>query len=374
MITTECAFLKHRHASEFGTPDDEGVCEQSSLFQIADECSGGLIHDATVDIVLFAECLMSIPVEFSGTGVGSVEQLDEPHTLFDEFASEDAVAGVTGADRIGRVIGSVHAESVGRFGAEVCDVWYGGLHAGGQFVAGDTSGQFRVEGVLLQVLFIEQSQESAGCAVSRGRCGAWWLEIANGLAGTEGGSLEDGGQETGAPVIDAGLGDTPGVRDRDERGQVLVFCTEGPGHPGSDAGESVLHEAGGEKVFGGAVGIGFAGERVHEGEIIDQFSEAWQHIGDHFSALSAGAKAILWSGEISGGPLESDCWSAGHWLAVESDQFRFVVPCFELAAGSGAEHHQHIAGFGWHAGAAGGMRCSRWYIGHPGLIIGEEIL
>ena len=46
----------------------------------------------------------------------------------------------------------------------------------------------------------------------------------------------------------------------------------------------------GSAIFAAAypeLGIGFAGERVHEGEIIDQFSEAWQHIGDHFSALSA---------------------------------------------------------------------------------------
>ena len=47
-------FLEHRHAAEFGAPEDQSVLQQTALLEVSDQGCCGLIHDRTVDIVLLA--------------------------------------------------------------------------------------------------------------------------------------------------------------------------------------------------------------------------------------------------------------------------------------------------------------------------------
>src|SRR6185436_2483059 len=53
VITTLRAFLKHRHATEFSTPDDEGVLKQTALLEVAHEGGGWLVQDGGMFVVLF---------------------------------------------------------------------------------------------------------------------------------------------------------------------------------------------------------------------------------------------------------------------------------------------------------------------------------
>ena len=87
------SLLKHGHAAEFSTPDHQGVLEEPALLEISDECGHGLVHDRAVHVVLFSEGVVAVPVEFSATGVGTIEELHEAHPVFDETPGEDAVAG-----------------------------------------------------------------------------------------------------------------------------------------------------------------------------------------------------------------------------------------------------------------------------------------
>jgi hypothetical protein len=62
VVATERAFLKKRHAAELGAPDDERLLQQASRAEIADERGGGLVEDGRVDIVLFLERIVAVPV------------------------------------------------------------------------------------------------------------------------------------------------------------------------------------------------------------------------------------------------------------------------------------------------------------------------
>ena len=46
---TAFAHFAHGRATEFASPDHDGVLKQSALFQIEDKCGGGLI-DLTSDL------------------------------------------------------------------------------------------------------------------------------------------------------------------------------------------------------------------------------------------------------------------------------------------------------------------------------------
>ena len=43
-----------------------------------------MIHDRAVDVVLFAELLVAVPVQLAGGGVGAVEELHEAHAFLDQ--------------------------------------------------------------------------------------------------------------------------------------------------------------------------------------------------------------------------------------------------------------------------------------------------
>ena len=90
VIAAAGAFLESGHAAEFGAPDDEGVLEQASLFQVDEEGGGWLVHDLAVFGILFVKDFMAVPVAHSLAAglVGAIEQLDEAHAFFDQSPGE----------------------------------------------------------------------------------------------------------------------------------------------------------------------------------------------------------------------------------------------------------------------------------------------
>ncbi len=75
VISTTGAFLEGWHPPEFGTPDDECLIQQAPLFQIFQQSGGRLIEDGPVNVVLFFEELVTVPIACSFTTrlVGAVE-------------------------------------------------------------------------------------------------------------------------------------------------------------------------------------------------------------------------------------------------------------------------------------------------------------
>ena len=110
-------------------------------------------------IVLVSQGIVTVPVEFSTAGVGSIEELYEAHSIFDEATGEDAVAGETSLQIIPGIICAIHLQDMSGFGREVADTRDTELHAGSQFVACDSSRERAFPRMVAQVLLIQILQK-----------------------------------------------------------------------------------------------------------------------------------------------------------------------------------------------------------------------
>ena len=115
VVATAGPFLEGRHATEFGTPDDQRVFEQAALFQVFDESCGRLIEDRTVDAVLILDLFVSVPVAdpFPARLVGTVEELNEADAFLDQAAGEETVFRVSRFELVFAVINTVHMQRAG---------------------------------------------------------------------------------------------------------------------------------------------------------------------------------------------------------------------------------------------------------------------
>ncbi len=379
MVTSAGAFLEGGHASELGAPDYQRMFEEAALFEVTEEGGGGLVHDGAVFAVLFLQHFVSVPVAdaFASGLVGAIEELDEADAVLDEATGEDTVSGVGGLEVFeggAGFIGTVHLEDVLGFGSEVADLGDGELHPGGEFVAGDACGEFRISGVVLEVVLVEVVEEVTGGVVAGGGDGCGAVEVADGLGGAELGALEGGWEEPGSPVVDAGLRRAAGVGDGDVGGERFVVAAEGIGGPGADTGEAIESEPGVHEIFTGAVGVGISGERVDEAHVIDEVAEVGDEVGDHFPALAAGSEFPGAFGEHALFALEGDeVIGTGHGLAVVADEVGFIVEGIELAAGTGAEDHEDLFGGGGEVGWSGGVGIGGVDIGADGIFAGGTL-
>ena len=149
------------------------------------------------------------------------------------------------------------------------------------------------------MLLIEILQKAPSGGISAGCDCARRGEIADRVPGTERGALEFCWEEARTPVVDAGLGNATRIGNGNKGRQVLVRCSEGVSHPGSDTRKAVKGKAGRKEVLCGAVRIGVAGKGVHEGHLVDQFPKVRKHVGDHLAALPSRPELILRAGQIS---------------------------------------------------------------------------
>ena len=78
--------LDERGASEFTHPDDEGVVEETAVFEIGDQGGRCLIGGAALVVELGGEGAVLIPA--------GVHELDKAGAAFDEATGEEAVSGV----------------------------------------------------------------------------------------------------------------------------------------------------------------------------------------------------------------------------------------------------------------------------------------
>ena len=150
MISTRIGFasvsiFSQGCASEFGPPDDQRAFEKSPLFQVLQQCCDRLVDNPGVVTQILIEVAVLVP--------GLIDNIDEPNAAFDHTASEQAVAserqmGVSDVASSSRLRMLCAGDSVGlvscrSFPVKVDQLWRGGLHAKGKFVAGDAAGNLR---------------------------------------------------------------------------------------------------------------------------------------------------------------------------------------------------------------------------------------
>src|SRR4029077_10975105 len=72
-------------AAKFTAPDDQGVVEQTTLFEVEDEALAGLVHVAALERQVAGQSAMVVPL--------AMEQLDDPHAPLDEAAGQQSAGG-----------------------------------------------------------------------------------------------------------------------------------------------------------------------------------------------------------------------------------------------------------------------------------------
>ena len=132
-------------AAEFASPDDDGVFEESALFQVLDQSSRGLVGIEALFFQLGGQVAVLVPA--------GMHQLYESGAAFDEATGEKAVAGIGSAAVDVR---SVHVEDGLGFTGDVGEFWDAGLHAIGHLVLGDAGIDFGIT-EFIEVLAVDFS-------------------------------------------------------------------------------------------------------------------------------------------------------------------------------------------------------------------------
>ena len=339
-------------AAEFASPNDEGVFQETALFEVHDE--GGAGAFAVVDLAFdeFGEVVVLVPA--------AVEDLDDACAALDEAAGED---GALGEAALAVDVVAIHVEGGFGFFGEVSEFGHAGLHAEGHFVLGDAGLDFGVAdaGVVEVVEFAEGVEH--GAAVGGVNAGGIF-DVEDGVAlAAEGDAGEFGGEKAAAPHAgEEGLslaGGGKGGGEDDEGWEVVGGGAEAVGEPGADGGFARDLGAGHDVGAGGVMIDGGGVDGFDDGEFVDDFGG----VGEEFADPAAGF-AVLGEFEHGGGDREAGL-AAGHGgdaLAV-ADAFRevfvevglelgFVVPEVELGRGAVHVEVDEALGFGGEVGEA----------------------
>lgn len=133
VVSTIIATLDHRRASEFASPDHEGVFEQSESFEILDQ--GRTWPVGRCGIVLYAVGQIAVLVP------DLMEQLHEANAPLKQSSSEQAVPCKA---CFLRILDPIEVESFFALGGKVHQLGCTGLQFRRQFIALDTGCDFRV--------------------------------------------------------------------------------------------------------------------------------------------------------------------------------------------------------------------------------------
>ncbi len=327
-------------AAHFAGPEDEGFVEEAAGFQVGDEGGDGLVGDAGVFLVAFAEFAVLVPGGVVAVGERAGD-LDEANAGLDEAAGAKALEGVEFVEVV-RAIDAVEAEGGGGFAGHIAKRGDEGLHAGGGLVIAD--GGFdggvgiRAGGVVLVAEEIEFG------ALNREGIGGG--DVVHGPAlGANGGGLMGGREEGAGEILGTAVGD-PIVVEEDVAGEVFVFGAEAVGDPRADAGRGADAAAGVEEEILGSVEWSLTDHRADDTEVVGDAGDVGKQVADPesrlaalpevprvFEPFAAGADAL---GEFVVPPLRG--------LAVAPGQFRFGVK--RVHVGNAAVHEEEDDVFG----------------------------
>src|SRR5437870_102609 len=89
---------------------------------------------------------------------------------------------------------------------------------------------------------------------------------------------------------------------------------------------------------------------MDEAEIVGEFRQMRQHIGNRLAALTPRAKWPMRLCEVAVFALKGDqLVLTRQGLAVALEQLRLIIPCLEVGAGAGAEDDKNVPGL-WREG------------------------
>ena len=139
-------------AAEFAAPEDEGVLQEAAAFEVFEEGGDGAVDFDGVFGVAFVEVAVLVPLDFAV----AVGDLDEADAALGEAAGHEALAAEVGGDG---VVEAVEFFGGGGFGVDVLGFGHGGLHAEGEFEAGDAAFEGEVGAGEGEVVVVQLGEE-----------------------------------------------------------------------------------------------------------------------------------------------------------------------------------------------------------------------
>src|SRR5262245_5279536 len=215
--------LVHGGAAKLTSPDHQGLFEQPTLLEIADEGGRRLIRLATQprepggDVVIAATVVVPAPVV----------ELDETDAPFHEPPGEEAVVGEGGLARA-RPVHRVDRPWLAR---DVDELRHARLHPVRLLVRGDATLDLRVADVQ-EVALVEALHHVEGAAADRRHDARWVRDGRDRLAlRAELDALVSGREKPAPPTRIPGARVRPAGEEDDEPGQVRVLTAKPVGQP-----------------------------------------------------------------------------------------------------------------------------------------------
>ena len=358
------AVLAHRGAAEFAAPDDQRFIEQPALLEVVEQ--GG---DRLVDLIaLVDEALPKVGLRIGAVGVPApVEELDEAHAALGEAAGEQAVVGegfLTGG-------GAVFLVHRCRLLFQIEGIRRVDLHAEGHFILRDAGDGLRVADLGGDAL-VEVVQRVERPAAQRLRDAVGIREIKHRLALRAAlHALIDAGQVAGAPDRFAGIGVLAAGGQHDEAGQVRILRAEAVGRPRTGRRRPGDRAAGVHEELRGAVVELVGPHRFDEADLVDDFLEMGQPVGDPLAALAGLVEGELRAEHLRHALDEGELLAFEVFLrallAVELGEFRLVVEELELARRAGHVQVDHALCLRSEVGEIGHQRI-RWILLQDGAV------
>ena len=327
--------LHHRGASEFASPDHQGVVEQAALLQVEHQRGAGLIGGRRVAAHVAHHIGMGVPA--------LVVQVHEPDPTLDHPSGQQA------GPREGRLVGiaPVHLEGLRRFGAQVHEFRGRGLEPEGHFVRGDAGGDLRVAHHA-EALAVQVGHQVERVALQAGIDARGVVHVEDGralIAQADAGV--DRRQEPARPERGPAAEAASGAHDH-EGGEVLGFGPETVEHPGTEAGASGLREAGIEEDLGRGVVELVGAHRAHQADVVHDFGQMRQHFGDLGARLAVAGELEAGAHHGRIGPDEGIALTPDdrrrQGATLEFGQLGLGVEELQLARGAAHEEVDHPFG------------------------------
>ena len=337
--------LDHGRATEFATPEHQGLVQQPSLLEILYQSRRGSIGIPAVLLNALGEVGVLVP--------GFMEELHEADPSLHQAPGQQAVVGEGGLPRLRPV---EVQDGLGLLG-NIHELGHAGLHAKGHLERADPSGDFGIAD-RFQPHPVQVPNRVERCLLQAGIDAFGVGKIEHGLAGAaEGHALVHGGQKAAPPAGIAAAGSL-GTRAEDHEGrQVPGLAAQTVSSPGSQAGPAKLLGSGVHQDLAGGVVEGVGGHGFHNGNVIGDTAKVGQHLGYFGIALALAAVLELGTQQLGMGVDE------GRPVAleqlgrrqgpVEPGQLGLVVQQFQVAGRPRHEEKDDVLGLGRVVGRLG---------------------
>lgn len=90
IVITSLATLRAGHATKLGRPEDEGVVQHPSLFEVFDQSGGSTSHTEREGSVVSLNVFMTVPIPAGKTIVIAAPDLDKANSALEESARHEA--------------------------------------------------------------------------------------------------------------------------------------------------------------------------------------------------------------------------------------------------------------------------------------------